>query len=359
MYVLILLFKYITSYEKYVAKSELLLLSRIAILLVASFGNLFRNASYQLRKHMRTVFFTLAATAFLAVAAMHLFGLKVITLPQDGAQAQEESGSRYELNYHIVSPPVPKFPELFGEQIPVADPEVYERLDREIIINTYLHSTTMRYMKLAARWFPVIEPILAKNNIPEDMKYLAVAESGLENVTSYAGAVGFWQFMESTAMSYGLEVNRSIDERYNVEKATQAACDYLQDAYKRYGEWTLAAASYNAGESGINRRLEHQKVDNYWDLYMYDETERYILRIAALKYVFENPTAYGFYLQPQDMYKPYDAYEVLVTKTVDDLVEFAIEHGTTYKKVRDLNPWIHDDKIPNRSGRTYNVKLPQ
>ncbi len=204
----------------------------------------------------------------------------------------------------ITQPEIPDEVYLFGEKLPLENFEVYERLDREMIVNAYWHSATILALKRANRWFPVIEPILKRNNIPVDFKYLAVAESNLENVISPAGATGFWQFIKSAATQYGLEVNDEVDERYDVEKSTEAACRYLKDAYQKFGSWTMAAAAYNAGMNGIDKWSSLQKTTNYYNLVLGIETSRYIARVAAIKIIMENPQKYGFNLSEKDLYQP-------------------------------------------------------
>ena len=200
----------------------------------------------------------------------------------------------------VVAPAIPSHMTLAGEEVPLNDFGVREALDRELIVNTYRHSGTILYMKRASRWFPVIKPILAEEGVPEDFKYLAVIESGLSQVVSPAGASGFWQFLKKTGPEYGLEVSSTVDERYHVEKATRAACLYLKEAYEKFGSWSLAAASYNMGMSGVTKRLKEQGVDNYWDLHLNSETARYVYRILAVKKVLESPASFGFKLRESD-----------------------------------------------------------
>ena len=257
----------------------------------------------------------------------------------------------------VTSPEIPGTLSFAGEETPLFRNDIYERLDNELISNTYFHSNTIKLLKRAKRWFPVIEPILRENNIPEDFKYLALAESGLQNVTSPSGAKGFWQFLKKTAQEYGLEVNKDIDERYHVEKATRAACQYLNDAFEKYHNWTLAAASYNAGMDYISDQLENQKVNNYYDLYLNPETSRYIFRILAIKTIFENPQKYGFYLNQSDLYQPLEYTTVKIDTTINNLVDFAKKHGMTYNRLKSLNPWLRSDKLPDASRKTYLLKI--
>ncbi|MCF8367232.1 MAG: lytic transglycosylase domain-containing protein, partial [Bacteroidales bacterium] len=253
---------------------------------------------------------------------------------------------------------IPDSVSFSGEATPLDIFYVREYLDRELIVNTYFHSSTLLLLKRANRWFPVIEPILARYKIPNDFKYLAMIESGFENVVSPAGATGYWQFLSHTAREYGLEVNSGIDERYNVEKSTEAACKYLIDAYEKYGNWTLVAAAYNAGKRRITEEIELQKVNNYYDLLLNQETARYIFRILAIKTIFENPENYGFHIEAGDLYPVIPTENIEVTKTVKSLVDFAREHNITYKILKYFNPWLRKDHLPNRSGRTYLIKIP-
>lgn len=259
----------------------------------------------------------------------------------------------------VYSIEIPDTIDFADEQVPLDVFYIRENLDRELTVNTYFHSSTLMMLKRANRWFPVIEPILKKNNLPDDFKYLALIESGLENVTSPAGAVGFWQFMKGTAKEYGLEVNDAIDERYHVEKSTQAACRYLSESYAEYKNWTLAAASYNTGNHRIAKELAKQRVTNYYDLLLSTETTRYIFRILAVKLIFQNPAKYGFLISKDDLYPPIPTKIVTVTQTVSSLVDFARKHNITYKTLKIFNPWLRDDNLPNRSGKTYQIKIPE
>lgn len=245
-----------------------------------------------------------------------------------------------------------------GEQMPLYDLEVRERFDREILVNTFWHSNTMLNYKLANKYFGVIEPILAEYGVPDDFKYLAIAESGLRNVVSPAGAAGFWQFMKKTGVDYDLEINGEVDERYHLELATAAACQYLLEAKRKFGTWTLAAASYNMGMAGINNKLEEQKVDNYYDLYLNRETSRYIFRVMAYKLVFEDPKAFGYHFTEEDLYDNYAYKEVIVTDSIDDLAQYAIDRGTNYKILVTLNPWLVGKSLTISAGNSYIIRLP-
>ncbi len=254
---------------------------------------------------------------------------------------------------------IPETLDFAGEGVPMDIFYVKESLDRELLINTYWHSSSLMLFKRANRWFPVIEPILKKNDVPDDFKYLALIESGFQNVSSPAGAKGFWQFLKYTAREYGLEVNSGIDERYNVEKSTEAACRYLNNSYEKYADWTLVAAAFNAGNRRISEGLKKQKVETYYDLLLSEETSRYVFRILALKTIFHDPGSYGFQLKEDDLYPPIPTKTVTVTKTIHNLVDFANEHHITYKTLKYFNPWILKDYLPNRSKRTYLIKIPE
>ena len=262
-------------------------------------------------------------------------------------------------NYKIYSIPVPADPTFSNENVPIQNVDVYERLDREMIVNTFWHSNTFLIHKRAARWFPIIEPILKENGIPDDFKYLAVIESGLDNVTSPSGAKGFWQFMKATGESYNLEINEYVDERYHLEKSTQAACEYLQTAYNKFGNWTLAAASYNMGKTGLQNKLDDQKATSYYDLLLNIETGRYVYRIVAAKYILSNSEDYGFNIRQEDLYKSYETENINIDSSISSLSDFAIQNNSNYKTIKLLNPWLRGKKLPNLNKGTYILKLPK
>lgn len=264
----------------------------------------------------------------------------------------------YPQGYRIVSPPMPEYMEFAGERIPIENFEVFERMEREFISNTYFHSATILAIKRANRWFPLIEPILKKNNIPDDFKYLCVAESNLENVISPAGATGFWQFMEAAGEKYGLEINGQIDERYHVEKSTEAACKYLQDSYNLFGSWINAAGSYNMGQEGMQMQRERQKASNYFNLVLNAETTRFVGRIVALKYILQDPEKYGFDLKEDDLYQPLKFNEVTLDSSVTDFADYAALFGLNYKILKLYNPWLRDNYLTNNSGKKYKIKIP-
>ncbi len=254
---------------------------------------------------------------------------------------------------------VPKKVMFANELAPLNDVDVYERLDRELIVNSFRHSSTFLVLKRAQKFFPIIEPILKKNNVPEDFKYLAVIESDLTYAVSPAGARGIWQIMRTTGRELGLEVNSNVDERYHIEKSTQAACEYLKKSKELLGSWTLAAAAYNAGNSGISRRLKEQKVDNYYDLLLGEETGRYVFRILAIKQIMEQPELYGFHIKSKQKYSmPHFNYVHLDT-AVTSLVDFSNKFGYTYKQLKQYNPWLREKHLNNKTKRHYEIRFPK
>ncbi len=246
-----------------------------------------------------------------------------------------------------------------GESTPLHIYDVKERFDRELLVNANLHASTILVIKRANRAFEVIEPILQKYNVPDDFKYLAVIESGLVNAVSPAGARGIWQFMPATAKEMGMEVNEYVDERYHLEKSTEAACRYLLQSKERFGSWTLAAAAYNGGNTGVNRQIESQKVSNYYDLLLTEETSRYVFRILALKQIMKSPELYGFVIDKSDMYENLPTRKVEVNTSIPDLADFAIAQGINYKILKIHNPWLRDRKLVNTSGKKYIIEIPE
>ena len=259
----------------------------------------------------------------------------------------------------IYTPPMPEELTFCGSPVPTNLYYVRESFERELIANCYLHGTTLQIIKRAQRYFPVIEPILKKNRIPDDMKYLAVAESGLRNVVSPAKAEGIWQFMKETGKEYGLEVNNEVDERYHLEKATQAACDYLNKSYKIFDDWALVAAAYNAGNSRILDFTSKQVSTDYFNLLTSTETSRYVYRIIALKCILEDPLKYGFYIRENEIYPIIPAETVTVDTTINSLVDFALGNEISYMVLKEFNPWLRSTSLPNKSGKKYEIALPK
>lgn len=245
-----------------------------------------------------------------------------------------------------------------GEKTPLTISDVRERFDKELIVNANLHGSTILILKRANRIFPIIEPILKKNGVPDDFKYLAVIESGLVNAVSPAGARGIWQFMPETAKEKGLEVNENIDERYHLEKSTEAACSYFLNAKEKLGSWTIAAASYNGGMSGIKKQIEIQKITNYYDLLLTEETSRYVFRILALKEIMKNPIKYGFNINSEDLYKILPTKKIEIDSTITNLTDFAKALGINYKILKIHNPWLRETKLLNANKKKYQIEIP-
>ncbi len=252
---------------------------------------------------------------------------------------------------------LPKNAEFAGERVPLHITDVKERFDREMIVNTNLHGSTIITIKRAERFFPIIEPILKKNGVPDDFKYLCVIESALANAVSPAGASGFWQFMKGTAKDYGMLVDETIDERYDLIKATEAACQYFKDAKRRFGNWTMVAAAYNRGMAGMQRAMDSQYVDNYYDLFLNQETSRYVFRILALKEIMSNPIKYGFEVPVNERYHIVPTKKVSVDYDIDDLALFAKEQGINYKLLKLHNPWLVNTNLKVK-GKTYDIEIP-
>lgn len=260
----------------------------------------------------------------------------------------------------VYSPDVPASLKICGETVPLERVDMYEAFDRELTSIVYTHGTTLLILKRANRFFPELQRILRDNGVPDDMLYLACVESSLNpRAYSPAKAAGFWQFIPSTAREYGLEVNDEVDERYNIEKATAAACRYLKSSYRRFGNWPSVMAAYNGGNARITGELDRQGQDTSLDLYLTEETTRYPYRIMAMKTVLENPSRYGFHLRPDQLYQPRRFREVNVSGPVADWPRWAASHGISYAILRDLNPWIRAKKLTNRNGKTYKVRIPE
>ena len=261
----------------------------------------------------------------------------------------------------IITSKLPELPgqmSFAGETVPLERWEIKEQLEREFILIYYETGTMLYIMKLVNRWFPLIEERLKVNGIPSDFKYLCVAESNLQNLSSRSFAVGFWQFMSYTAPSYNLEINKDIDERYNVLKSTEAACKYLKQAYKKFGSWTAAAASYNCGQGAYSTQATFQQTKNYYDLYIRDETNKYIFRILSFKRLIENKEKYGYIISNDEVYQPLKTKTIELSTSIHDLAQFAIDNGTTYKMLRILNPWIRNRTLIIKPGKTYAIQLP-
>jgi hypothetical protein len=305
---------------------------------------------------------------FIALAAIIVLfayiSYKEVGEKADSAQMSDDTVAevRYESEVGpllAISLDVPREMSFAGEPVPLQIPDVYERLDKELQINTYFHSNTLFLIKRANRWLPQIEKILEENDVPNDFKYLPLIESNLLNDISPKNAVGYWQILKDAGKENGLEITNEVDERYDPLKATKAACRYLKQAYRKFGTWTLVAASYNRGMGGLERAIENQRVDNYYDLYLNEETSRYVFRILAIKEIVENPIKYGFRVDPKHLYQEEPLRYVEVDETIKDLVTFAKQHNTNYKLLKRHNPWLRDEKLTVKKGKHYKIAIPE
>ncbi len=286
-----------------------------------------------------------------------------------GSQKIENAPNTIKYKYDEVRSPfdnkiyalkIPDQMDFAGEPVPLTDSDIRQKVDRELLVNMYWHSQTLYIMKQYKQVLEIIEPILAKNNIPHDFVYLCIAESGLQyNATSPSGAVGLWQFMKPTGLKYKLEINDEVDERMNYVKSTEAACKYFLEAKEKFGSWTMAAASFNMGIDGLANAARRQDTNNYYDLYLNRETSRYIYRILAMKEVMSNPTKYGFFLESDDLYAPYSYRTIAVDTSIQNLTSFAKSQGTSYKMLRQMNPWLIGYSLTNNEGKRYDINIPE
>ncbi|WP_296315611.1 lytic transglycosylase domain-containing protein [Winogradskyella sp. UBA3174] len=296
----------------------------------------------------------LAAIGLVCISGLFIFSMQ--KAPSDESISKDEPIVN---DYNVYALEMPEGLNFAGESVPVENPDIYERMDRELLVNTYWQSNGLLMFKRAQKYFPIIEPILKKNGIPDDFKYLAVIESGLTNAKSPAGASGFWQIMKATGRENGLEVNVNVDERYNLIKATEVACDYLKKAKENLGSWTSAAAAYNAGNAGVSRRLKEQDVSGYYDLLLGEETGRYVFRIVALKEILSNPDKYGFNFNNSHLYKSVPTYKIEVDSAVTDFSQFAKRFGINYKILKLHNPWLREKHLNNKSKKLYTLEIPK
>lgn len=297
------------------------------------------------------------AISAMIIAALSMMGVIFIYATQNDS-SDETHKKALTSDYRIYSPVLPDTMYFAGERVPLEIYYVYEGLDREVMVNMYWQSNMLLWIKRANRHFPIIEPILKANGVPDDFKYLCVIESGLLNVTSPAKASGYWQFLASTGKSYGLEINDEIDMRNHIELSTEAACKFLKELRSSLGSWTNAAAAYNCGAGGLRSRLNAQGVQSYYDVRLNTETSRYIFRILAAKLIMQHPQEYGFYVRQRDLYPPIPYRTAELKGQNIDLYQFAKDHNTTYKMLRELNPWLTTTKLTNKNNKTYKVKLP-
>jgi membrane-bound lytic murein transglycosylase D len=299
--------------------------------------------------YIKNIFFTIGTISLVGFLVLAFTSQPVLEIEHDSL----------ENDYNVYALEIPKTLDFSGEELPVYTPDIRERMDRELLVNTYWQSNGLLLLKRSHRYFPVIEPILKSYGIPDDFKYLALIESGLQNVTSPAGAKGFWQIMEATGKEYGLEINSNVDERYHLEMSTHVACKYLLKAKEKFGNWTLAAAAYNAGIRGISNQLERQQVKNYYDLLLGEETGRYIFRVVALKEIINHPHKYGFNFTVSDLYAPIPTSTIQLDTAVTDFVQFANKLGLNYKQLKIHNPWLREGFLNNKSRKLYTLEIPE
>lgn len=298
----------------------------------------------------------LGLVAIIMVSSLFIFSTEKVT--ETKTQPQSTSASNTSETYQIKALKIPSGLNFAGELVPLDKEGVRERIDRELLVNTYWQSNGLLMFKRANKYFPIIEPILKENGVPDDFKYLAVIESGLQNVTSPAGARGVWQLMKTTAKENGLEVNSNVDERYHLEKATKVACDYLKEAKEKFGSWTMAAAAYNAGRTGMQRKINAQQVTDYYDLLLGEETSRYVPRIIAVKEILSNPKKYGFLFDSEDLYTASDVKVVKVDTVITNIASFSKQFDINYKILKAYNPWLRENKLNNASRKLYEIKIP-
>lgn len=303
------------------------------------------------KKHFNTLFTLLPKKYLIAFGGVltFLIIIKLFTYSLSDHRSDASFEDYFNTNYKIFSVRIPKNLNFAGEKVPVSDAKVHEAMEQELVKNTYWQCRSTVLHKRASQWFPVIEPILKKNNVPDDFKYIALVESQLTNVVSPQGATGFWQIIESTGTGYGLEITDEVDERYHVIRATETACKYFKEAYKQFNNWTLVAASYNLGMNGIQVRLNQQKANNYYDLHLTAETAEYVYRILAMKEIISRPKVYGFMLRKRDLHRPVPTKFIVVDSSINDLSEFANSQGINYTILKHFNPWLRANTLTNVS----------
>jgi membrane-bound lytic murein transglycosylase D len=313
------------------------------------------KSGYMKRDRMWKIFFAVVVLANAGVIYLVMMGSAVTaTEPED----EPEKLSLFAPHF-FTAVKIPDTVTFAGELVPVNRFDVRESLDRELLVNSYFHSQTLRMIKLAPRYFSIIEPILEKKGVPDDFKYLAVAESSLNpRAVSSARAVGIWQFLAATAQEHGLEINNEVDERYHLEKSTVAACDYLLRSYRKYGNWSMVAAAYNGGMAGVERQMNRQKNNIYYDILFGEETGRYVYRIIALKLIMEDPKAYNFKVDENEKYPVVKTRDVEVSGRIENLADFAIEQNINYKLLKDFNPWLREYSLANATRKKYTIKIP-
>lgn len=292
------------------------------------------------------------------ILSLTAIGGQIFLFATERENADDTYKKALQADYRVYAPVLPDTLTFCGERVPLESYYVREALDKELMVNMYWQSNTLLWMKRTARYFPTIEAILKENGLPGDLKYLCVIESGLAPVGSSAGAQGYWQFMKATGQSYGLEVSDEIDMRNHLELSTRAACRCFKSLYGRFGSWSMVAAAYNLGENGVARRATSQEISSYYDLKTPNETTRYLFRILAVKILMQQPQEHGYFLRQCDLYPPIPTRDVTLSGQNVDLYAFAKANGTTYKMLRDLNPWIQTDRLKNKNNASYTVQLP-
>lgn len=296
--------------------------------------------------------------SFLRLMGITAIAFTMLILFVDATQTDENKQQQeFEQYYKIYSLSLPANITFCKQAVPLDDDEIMERYDRELLTNVYWQSQTILMIKRAHKFFPVIEKILAQEGIPDDMKYLALAESGLQNVISPAGASGYWQMLDATAKIYGLEVNADVDERYHLTKSTLAACKYFKEAYGVFNDWALVAASYNMGIDGVRKQLQQQGANSYYDLWLNTETSRYVFRILAIKHIIEQPKKFGFNIIDVHQYKLPKSVVVKISTTIPDLIKFSQDLGCTYKTLKTYNPWLKNKQL-TVTNKVYYLNIP-
>lgn len=295
---------------------------------------------------------------FIALAIVFLGVLLYLSV--NATTKEESEGKEYMKKYNVYALKIPESANFAGESVPLERWYVKEAFDRELLVNTYWQSQMIMIIKRANKYFPIIEPILEQEGVPDDLKYVAVIESALMPLAvSPAKASGIWQFMARTAKEYGLEVSGEVDERYHIEKATRAAAAYFKNSFDKFGSWTMAAAAYNAGDKGVREEAERQDASNYYDLLLNPETGRYVYRILAVKEILNNPAKYGFKVHKDDMYYAIPTKKVKVDTPIMNFAEWAKEQGINYAVLKNLNPWLRQNQLSNKAKRTYYIELPK
>ncbi len=321
-----------------------------------------KNYFLNLSKYQITILLLIASLSINLVIVIILLFSKLPNTDdkEKGAQEVAEQKNTMQQPYNVTHFPIPDSVNFAGEQVPLQSPDILERFEKEFVMAAYMHTSTILSYKRANRWFPEISSIFKRYNIPDDFKYIAIVESHLTNAISPAQAVGFWQFLEATGREYGLEISPEVDERYDPIKATEAAAKYFTDAYRKFGNWTCVAASYNMGMGGLTKEMNWQKVKNFYEANLNDETSRYVLKTVAYKTIFESPEQFGYQIPKESLYQSLKFKEIKVTAPIPSLVDFAIANGTNYYTLKTYNPWLRSDKLTMlQANKTYILLIPE